>query len=326
MKTQILNRNNPKKLKIVFSGTPMFAAKYLQSLINYKYDILAVITKKNNKSKRGKKTIDSPVKKIAKIFSIQVFEINCLSKDKKIIKNLKKLNADIMIVVAYGSIVPYSILHLFPFGCINLHPSLLPRWRGASPIPHSILSGDKITGITIIQMNESIDSGRIMFASKCLIKNKETSSSLEKKLFKIGIYGIVYVLKKIEHKEPIKLIYQKETLSTYSKKIKKENARINWNKEACYIERLIRAFIPWPIAFFIFNNIKIKVLQSSIVYNNEIYKIGEIIKINKEGIQVNTKNGLILLKKIQFPGKKIISIQDFINSNKKLLKPGIVLN
>jgi len=104
-----------------------------------------------------------------------------LSKDKDILENLKKLNADIMIVVAYGSIIPYSILHLFPFGCINLHPSLLPRWRGASPIPYSILSGDKITGVTIIQMNESIDTGKIIFSSKCFIKNKETSSSLEKK-------------------------------------------------------------------------------------------------------------------------------------------------
>jgi len=326
MKIQISNKNSIKKLKIIFSGTPTFAAKHLQSLINYKYNILAVITKKNNKSKRGKKIIDSPVKKIAKIYSIPTFEINCLSKDKNIVKNLKKLHADIMIVVAYGSIIPYSILNLFPFGCINLHPSLLPRWRGASPMPSSILFGDKITGVTIIQMDESIDSGKIMFSSKYFIKKQETSYSLEKKLFKIGIYCMVYVLKKIEHKEPIALTSQKKNLITYSNKLKKENAKINWNKDAYYIERLIRAFIPWPIGYFIFNNIKIKVLQSSILENSKIYKIGEIIKINRQGIQVYTKNGIVLLKKIQFPGKKIISIKDFINSNKKLLMPGIILN
>ncbi|CAL4043762.1 Methionyl-tRNA formyltransferase [Buchnera aphidicola (Anoecia corni)] len=326
MTTQTLNKNNLKKLKIIFSGTPIFAAKHLQSLANYKYNIVAVITKKNNKSKRGSKTIESPVKKIAKIYSIPTFEINCLSKDRKIVENLKKLNADVMIVVAYGSIVPHSILNLFPFGCINLHPSLLPRWRGASPISSSILFGDKITGITIIRMNESIDSGKIMFSSKCFIKKKETSYSLEKKLFKLGIYCIIRVLKKIEHKEPIKLISQNESLTTYAKKFKKENARIDWNKTACYIERLIRAFFPWPIGYFIFHNIKIKVIQSSVINNKKTHKIGEIIKISKKGIQVNTKNGIILLKKIQFPGKKIISIQDFINSNKKLLKTGIILN
>ncbi|CAL4325072.1 Methionyl-tRNA formyltransferase [Buchnera aphidicola (Eriosoma lanigerum)] len=311
-------------LKIIFAGTPEFSAQHLNELIKSKYNIVAVLTKPDQPSGRGNQTTFSPVKKIAKKHNIPIFQPNILN--YSIQSSLSCFNANIMIVVAYGLILPKIILNMFPMGCINIHASLLPRWRGPSPIHSALLAGDKFTGITIIKMDNNIDTGDILYSRKCNITNIDTTKSLTKKLIQLGIQCILVTLTNIIKKI---VIYQRQDhlISTYSKKIQKIDAKINWNNEAQVIDRMIRAYNPWPISYFIIHNIRIKIFKAQII-PNYIYKekcIGKILSINKEGINIQTATDIIQIQEIQFPGKKIITSIDIYNSKKKWFIPESIL-
>ncbi|ALD15421.1 methionyl-tRNA formyltransferase [Buchnera aphidicola (Aphis glycines)] len=313
-----------KTLTIVFAGTSSFSEKYLSALINLKYNIKAVITQPDRPHGRGQKIIFSPVKQAAIKKNIPVFQPLQLS-DETFQKILSSLSAEIMIVVSYGKIIPQKILSMFPKGCINVHASLLPRWRGSSPIQSAILSGDKKTGVSIIKMNNKIDSGNIIMSKECSISSTETSATLSLKLIKIGIKILIKTLYKINN-NIFEETQQNEKYATFTKKILKTDALLNWNKSADFLERLIRAFNPWPICYFFMDKIPIKVWQAKTI-NNTLYNysIGEIISINEHGMQVNTINKILNIEKIQLPGKNILSIKKTIISKNNYFKCGKVL-
>lgn len=314
-----------KKLKIIFAGTSNFSEKYLSALIKYQYNIQAVITQPDRPSGRGQKIVFSPVKKIAITKNIPIFQQLQLN-DKTFQKIISKFSADIMIVVSYGQIIPEKILYMFPKGCINVHASLLPRWRGPSPIQSAILSGDKKTGISIIKMNNKIDAGNIIMSKECTISPEETSSTLSEKLIKIGIKALIETLNQIKDNITLE-IQQNEKYATFSKKIFKKDALLNWNKSADFLERLIRAFNPWPICYFIIDDIPIKVWQAKVIQNTIYYNhsIGKIISIDKNGLQINTKNKILNIEKIQLPSKNIVNIKEIILSKKHNFKVGKIL-
>jgi len=313
-----------KKLKVVFAGTEYFSAKHLNALITSTHNVISVITQPDRPSGRGKKIIFSPVKILSKKHQIPIFQpLNLHDKDFQ--NQLSNLNADIMIVVSYGKIIPKEILNIFPKGCINVHASLLPRWRGATPIQSSILYGDTKTGISIITMNDKIDSGNIIYSKACNIEIKDTTKSLSFKLITIGINGLLKVLEKIILNTVVEKKQNEKNIMT-SKKIYKKDGLLNWNLEAEKLERAIRAFNPWPICFFLLKNTTIKVFQATVISKIQLnFSIGEIICANKNGIQINTSHKILNIEKLQFPGKKIMDVQDVIISKKNFFKIGTII-
>lgn len=306
-----------KLLKIAFAGTSEYSAKHLNQLIFSKYKIVAVFTQPNSISGRGLKHKTSPVKTMALNYNIPIFELQLMS-SKKICMMLKKLKVDLMLVVAYGVLIPTKILQIFPKGCINIHASLLPRWRGAAPIQRAILKGDKKTGVTVIQMNEKIDCGNILYSVSCKIHSTDTSASLLKKIEKLSITSMFIVLEKISKGITLYDKKQNKKKSSYAKKINKKEAKLNFLLPAKTLERTIRAFNPWPIAYFIVNTTQLKVWEANVITSNlnTIFKIGEILTINSKGLQINTARNILNITKIQFPGKNIINSVDLFNSYK----------
>ncbi|XBC42047.1 MAG: methionyl-tRNA formyltransferase [Buchnera aphidicola (Kaburagia rhusicola rhusicola)] len=309
---------------MVFSGTSNFSEQHLKQLIYYKYKIVGVITQPDRPSGRGKKIIESPVKKTAKKYNIPVFQPENLN-NSILYNQLYKLHANLMIVVSYGLIIPKNILNIFSLGCINIHASLLPRWRGAAPVQSAILNGDLMTGITIIQMDEGIDTGKILYSMPCKIETFDTSQSLQNKLGKIGCQAILFILTKLELGQYNAIVQSK--LTTYSHKIKKQDAQLNWLKDAKTLEQCIRAFNPWPISFFKIKKEHIKVWKANVIIqkNINLYCAGEIILINKNGLQIQTKKNILNITHIQLPGKKVINAYDLNNSKNHWFAPNIRL-
>jgi methionyl-tRNA formyltransferase len=312
-----------KKLKIIFAGTNKFSAIHLRELILKNFHIITVLTKPDKKHGRGNKKKYSETKKIALENKIPILQPKLLN-SKKIENFFKKKKSNIMIVVSYGLIIPKKIIKIFPLGCINIHTSLLPKFRGPSPIQSVILSGEKKTGITIIQINKKIDSGDILYQKSLKIKNQETYKSLNKKLSILGKKSLIKFLKNIAHKK-INKIKQIEKQATYTKIIKKKDGLINWNKNASTIERKIRAFNPWPSSYFFIKKKMIKVWKAKIIKSNIKDTPGKILEFNINGILICTKKNLIQLKKLQFPGKNKNNIKNIINSYKNLFSVGKIL-
>ncbi len=309
-----------KKLRILFFGTTEFATFQLKNIIkNTQHKILGIVTKKEKKKKK--------IEIIAKKKKIKIFRPKSIKKLKKLKKKFKKLNIDIILIIAYGFILPEKIIKIPKIGCINLHASLLPRWRGSSPIQKAILYGDKYSGITFIKINKFIDAGKIIYQKKCLIKKKYNYKQLYKKINNISTKKLPIVLNNISKK---KYIETKQNINnvTYAFKIKKKEGLINWKKDtAIYIERKIKAFYIWPKTFFYYKNyiifiwsIKIKKIK------NKNFKPGEIIKYNKKGLIIFTKKSfLIIIKKIQLNNHKKMKISELINSKPNLFIPGQIL-
>ncbi|WP_343188556.1 methionyl-tRNA formyltransferase [Buchnera aphidicola (Neophyllaphis varicolor)] len=306
-----------KSLKIIFAGTPNFAVTHLKKIVESNYKVVCVITRPDKISGRGKKLRNSPVKEFAIKNNIEINQPKSLN-NNKFIEYIKEKNAHMMIVVAYGLIIPETIINLFNMGCINVHASLLPRWRGSSPIQYAIINGDINTGVTVIKMDKKIDHGKIIDSIEYKIKSNETSITLEKKLSKIGSKLITKVINNLIYNN-FSLREQNHNFATYTKKIKKKDGIIDWKLNAKKIERQIRAFNPWPTSYFFVKKKIIKVWEANYIESNKKYKIGKIIEINKNGMQISTGNGIINIKKIQFSGKKTVSIKDILNSNNNFL-------
>ena len=234
-------------LKIIFAGTPDFAASALSALIESEHDVVAVYTQPDRPAGRGRKLRASPVKELALKHDIPVLQPEKL-KDAETHDVLRSFNADVMIVAAYGLILPQAVLDIPRLGCLNIHASLLPRWRGAAPIQRAIAAGDKESGITIMQMDAGLDTGDILLLSHCPINDNDNGGDLHDRLAEMGASSILEALKDIEsgNTKPIK---QDDALATYAHKLDKKEAIINWKDSAENIERLIRAFNPWPVAF-----------------------------------------------------------------------------
>lgn len=311
-------------MKIIFAGTPEFALPALKKLLNSDHEICAVYTKPDKPSGRGQKVSPSPIKTFALESNLPIYQPESL-KNPESQKEMQELNADLLVNVAYGMLLPKQILNIPKFGCINIHPSLLPLWRGAAPIQRSILAGDTITGVTIMEMDVGLDTGDIYKQTELPIDTKDTSTTLFNKAATLGSEMLLEVINKIENKTAI-TIKQDNSKSTYANKISKDEAKIDWSKSAKEIDQMIRAFNPWPIAYMEFHNKNIRIWESDYIsHSNSTTPPGTIINTNKNSIDVMTGSGLLRILKIQIPGSKILSSEQILNGHKDTFTIGKVL-
>jgi len=302
-------------MRIVFAGTPKFAVQSLSVLNQSEHEVVAVYTQPDRPKGRGKVLTACPVKIFAEKNNLLVIQPEDL-KDKQNQKQLTLLNPDIMVVVAYGQILPKAVLQIPKLGCLNIHASLLPRWRGAAPIERAILEGDRETGISIMKMNEGLDTGDILLEKKCTISNHETAQTLHDTLSNIGANAILETLNMLP---TLKARPQQNNDATYAEKVTKDEAQIDWHQSAEQISRVIRAFNPRPIAYTNalakqFENRVLRIIEAEVVERQTTSSPGEVIKYDKNVCYVATSSGVINLKKIQLSGKKEVSIKDFNNA------------
>jgi len=311
-------------LKIIFAGTPDFAAKHLEVLLNSPYQVVGVFTQPDRPAGRGKKLMPSPVKVLAEAHGIPVFQPESLrnAEQQQLVADL---NADVMVVVAYGLILPANVLEMPKLGCLNVHGSLLPAWRGAAPIQRALWAGDTQTGVTIMQMDVGLDTGDMLLKVSCPILPQDTSASLYDKLAELGPQALLESLHQLSQNTlvPEK---QDDSLATYAHKLSKEEARIDWNLPAMTLERCIRAFNPWPFSYFVISDQNIKVWRASAFASDEKFIPGTIISAAKSGIQVAAGEGILNLEIMQPAGKKPMSTQDLLNSRQEWFTPGTVLH
>jgi len=313
-----------QSLRIVFAGTPDFAARHLAALLSSEHEVIAVYTQPDRPAGRGKKLTASPVKTLALEHDIPVYQPENFKSDEAK-QQLADLNADLMIVVAYGLLLPQIVLDTPKLGCINVHGSILPRWRGAAPIQRSIWAGDAETGVTIMQMDIGLDTGDMLKIATLPVEATDTSASMYEKLAELGPQALVECLSDIAA-GTAKAEKQNDELANYAKKLSKEEARINWNDDAAHIERCIRAFNPWPMSHFEVAENSIKVWQSRVVDQSSDKPAGTIIQADKTGIYIATGNGVLALEQLQVPGKKAMSVQDILNSRASWFEVGTQLS
>ena len=316
-----------KSLNIIFAGTPDFAAQHLQAILNSQHNVIAVYTQPDKPAGRGKKLQASPVKQLAEQNNIPVYQPKSLRKEE-VQFELKVLNADVMVVVAYGLILPKAVLDAPRLGCLNVHGSILPRWRGAAPIQRSIWAGDAQTGVTIMQMDEGLDTGDMLHKVYCDILPTETSTSLYNKLAELAPSALIDVLDNLENGKFI-AEKQDDSQSNYAEKLSKEEAQLDWSLPAMQLERNIRAFNPWPIAYFSTedkdgNAQTLKVYQAEVLPNQD-KPAGTILSADKNGIQIATVDGVLNLLQLQPAGKKPMSAQDLLNGRAEWFTIGKVL-
>ncbi|NOH93669.1 methionyl-tRNA formyltransferase [Vibrio sp. AIC-3] len=313
-----------QSLRIVFAGTPDFAARHLAALLSSEHEVVAVYTQPDRPAGRGKKLTASPVKNIALENNIPVYQPENFKSDEAK-QELADLNADIMVVVAYGLLLPQVVLDTPRLGCINVHGSILPRWRGAAPIQRSIWAGDKETGVTIMQMDIGLDTGDMLSIATLPIEATDTSASIYEKLAGLGPDALVECLSDIASGKAV-AEKQDDELANYAKKLSKEEARINWSDEAAHIERCVRAFNPWPMSHFEAAENSIKVWQSRVAEQTSDKPSGTILQADKTGIYVATGQGVLVLEQLQVPGKKAMSVQDILNSRASWFEVGTQLS
>lgn len=296
-------------MKIIFAGTPEFAVAALKALSN-EHEIVAVFTQPDRKSGRGKKLTAPPVKQFALQIGVPVFQPTSLKNQVELIKSL---DADVMVVVAYGMLLPQSILDIPPLGCLNIHASLLPRWRGAAPIQRAIEAGDSQTGVSIMRMELGLDTGPVFNTLMIDISNSDTSQSLHNSLSELGAKGICETLSALESDPNIVPSPQDDTQSTYAKKIGKAEAELDWNLPARYLQQQIRAFIPWPVSQTRHNETRLRVWQSSVINEQSTEPVGTIIASSDLGVDVACSDGILRLEKMQRDGSKPMHYSDFRN-------------
>lgn len=312
-----------KPLNIIFAGTPDFAARHLQALIRSEHNIIGVYSQPDRPAGRGKKLQASPVKTLAVEHQIPVYQPSSL-RNEEAQAELASLNADIMVVVAYGLILPQVVLDTPKLGCINVHGSILPRWRGAAPIQRALWAGDTATGVTIMQMDIGLDTGDMLLKTHLPIEDSDTSATLYEKLAQQGPTALIDALAGIAD-GTLKAEQQDAALANYAEKLSKEEALLDWNKPAMQLWREIRAFNPWPASHFSHMDATIKVWQASVSQqaNNDIP--GTIITADKQGLAIATGEGVIVLETMQLPGKKAMPVVDILNSRGDWFTPGTQL-
>ena len=311
-----------KSLNIVFAGTPEFALPCLEALAESPHHLQAIYTQPDRPAGRGRQLHESAVKTWAKSHQIPVFQPENF-KDKESLSPLEHLAPDVIIVIAYGLILPTAVLQLPRLGCINVHASLLPRWRGASPIQHALWYGDKETGITIMQMDKGMDTGAMLSRTSYTLRG-DTAGELHNRLARLAVTPLLTTLNALSE-GPTSAMPQDDTLATYAPKINKNDAAIDWNKSATAIDQLIRAFNPWPIAHTIAADEVLRIHQARVVTHPHTELPGTIITIDKKGMLVATGKDALLVERLQFPGGKIMSVADWLNAGRDNLRKHSVL-
>lgn len=310
-------------LRIIFAGTPDFAAHHLDALLASAHQVVGVFTQPDRPAGRGKKLMPSPVKVLAQEHNVPVFQPASLrpAENQQLIADL---NADVMVVVAYGLILPKAVLDMPRLRCINVHGSLLPRWRGAAPIQRSLWAGDAETGVTIMQMDVGLDTGDMLYKLSCPITAQDTSATLYDKLAGLGPQGLLETLRQLATGEAQPEV-QDDTLVTYAEKLSKEEARLDWRLPAEQLERCIRAFNPWPVSYFIIDEQPVKVWKASVLETESSAAPGTILDAGKQGIQIATARGVLNIEELQPAGKKAMKAHELLNSRREWFTPGSVL-
>ncbi|MDH5571907.1 MAG: methionyl-tRNA formyltransferase [Gammaproteobacteria bacterium] len=315
-------------LRIIFAGTPDFAATALAALLGTEHHIIGVYTQPDRPAGRGRQLQASPVKQLALSHALQVFQPENF-KDTNDITQLQQLDADLMIVAAYGLLLPKTVLEAPKLGCINIHASLLPRWRGAAPIQRAILAGDTETGITIMQMNEGLDTGDMLLKLSCPITDIDTGGSLHDRLAEMGAVALLETLVRIQA-QTLNPQPQDNALSTYARKLDKTEAMINWHEDAAQINRQIRAFNPWPVAQTAINKQTLRIWSAEVINDISTARSpappGSVISCSKKGIDIACGTGVLRLTQLQPAGKKSMDAAAFLNGYADLLPLNSVLN
>jgi methionyl-tRNA formyltransferase len=308
-------------MKIIFMGTPDFSVGTLEALIAAGHDVVLAVTQPDKPKGRGKEMQYTPVKECAMKYDIPVYQPLKI-READCITELRKYDADIMVVVAFGQILPKEILEMTKYGCVNVHASLLPKYRGAAPIQWAIIDGEAVTGVTTMQMNEGLDTGDMLLKVEIPIEEKETGGSLHDKLAEAGADLCVETLKGLEE-GCITPIPQGETTTSYAKMLDKKLGDIEWNKSAEQIERLIRGLSPWPSAYTMWNDKVMKIWDAKCVSEESESQPGTIVKVGKDAFSVQTGDGLLEIRELQIPGKKRMDAGAFLRGYQ--IKEGEVL-
>lgn len=298
-------------MNVIFMGTPDFAVPVLQGLIDSaEHTVTAVVTQPDKARGRSGKLVYTPVKEAAVQNDIPVYTPEKV-KEESFVKTLHKIPCDVIVVVAFGQILSKEILDYPQYGCINVHASLLPRWRGAAPMQWAILSGDKKTGITTMQMDEGLDTGNMLLKKEVEITENETGESLHDKMAALGSPLLLETLKKAEEGKlnPIK---QKDEESTYAKMLTKELGRINWDMEAVQIERYVRGLNSWPCTYTGYQGKTLKIWSAQVSEKDSSEKPGTVIEVQKDGIVVQTGKGALKITELQIAGKKRMDTKSFL--------------
>ena len=304
-------------MRLIFAGTPEFAATALQALLDSEHDVCAVYTQPDRPAGRGKKTTASAVKQLALAHEIPV-EQPIDFKNTADCDTLNSYQADVMVVVAYGLLLPQAVLDMPTYGCLNIHGSLLPRWRGAAPIQRAILAGDTESGVCIMQMEAGLDTGPVLLEKRCQITATDTAQTLHDRLAEMGATAIVESLDNLAALRSAAQ-RQNDTDSCYARKLSKAEAAIDWQQSAVEIGRLIRAFNAWPVAHTNWQNTRMRIWQAQALPTTSTAAVGEVVALTDHQIHVATGEGILAIESLQLPGKRAISAADFINGHTDLI-------
>ncbi len=304
-------------MKIIFAGTPTFAAHALETLINSGYEIALVLTQPDRPAGRGMKLNVSAVKLLAQKYELTLLQPHSLNQSE-VYTQLTTIGADVMVVAAYGLILPAKVLSIPRLGCLNIHASLLPHWRGAAPIQRAILAGERETGITIMQMDQGLDTGDILIQRSIPIAHNDTTKTLYDKLTKLGSQCIIEALNLLSNGS-LTATPQNEAEASYAPKLNKKEAEIDWRLSADKISRSVRAFNPYPGTYSVIHGFPLKILQSRVT-SNTTGNPGEILSTGQEGITVACGNGTLVIEVVQKSGGKKITAMEFLSGH--ALQPG----
>ncbi|MCP3671679.1 MAG: methionyl-tRNA formyltransferase [Gammaproteobacteria bacterium] len=300
-------------LNIIFAGTPEFSVPPLATLLESGHRVVAVYTQPDRPAGRGRKLTASPVKQLAQECSIPVYQpINFKSEED--LSQVERLQADLMVVVAYGLLLPVRVLEAPRLGCINIHASLLPRWRGAAPIQRSILAGDSETGITIMEMEAGLDTGPMLLKKSCPIGPEETGGSLHDRLSPLGAEALLEALPGIAD-GTLKAQVQDDSQAEYAAKLSKGEAAMDWQRSAQELGRQVRAFNPWPVAQTQFSGKVLRIWDAAPLPGGDGGVPGTVLACGRDGIDVVTGDGLLRIKTLQPPGKRAMNAADFLNAH-----------
>lgn len=310
-----------ESLRIVFAGTPEFAAEHLKALLDTPHQIIAVYSQPDRPAGRGQKLTPSPVKQLALQHDIPVYQPQTL-RDPVAQAELAALKPDLMVVVAYGLILPQVVLDTPRLGCINSHASLLPRWRGAAPIQRAVEAGDAESGVTVMQMEAGLDTGPMLLKVSTPIAATDTGGSLHDRLASLGPQAVIQAISGLAAGNLVGEV-QDDSLATYAHKLNKDEARLDWSRPATELERLVRAFHPWPICHSTLNGEALKVHAAALGEGSGAP--GTIIAADKSGLTVACDAGALHLTRLQLPGGKALNFSDLYNSRREQFAPGLVL-
>lgn len=307
-----------KPLNIIFAGTPEFAVPSLQALLSSEHEVVAVYTQPDRPAGRGRKLTASPVKQQALAAQLPIEQPPSL-KIESSQRTLRSYAADLMVVVAYGLLLPESVLAIPRLGCINVHASVLPRWRGAAPIQRAILAGDAFTGVTIMQMDKGLDTGAMLSTHQYPLTLQHTAQQVHDDLSRLGARALIPVVQALRSGS-VQPQAQDDGLACYAAKLNKQEAKIDWRKPALEIHNQIRAFNPWPIAFCQYQGVHLRLWASEYLADqtNAGRQPGAVVAVSKRGIEVACGEGRIRITQLQLPGGKVLAANEFVNAHSML--------